>query len=188
MNLEELARKLAALTPGFTGADVANVCNEAALIAARHADKEVMLKHFEAAIERVVAGLEKKSLVIQPDEKKVIAYHEAGHAVVGWFLEHADPLMKVRRENLKIGSKNCGEGVSTCIYTITLCINLAKNFFAVLELLGRVVVHQFYLFLSLSLSLFLFLFLSLSPGVYYPSRQRPGLCSVSAKGTVSLYN
>ena len=54
-----------------------------------------MLKHFEAAIERVVAGLEKKSLVIQPDEKKVIAYHEAGHAVVGWFLEHADPLMKV---------------------------------------------------------------------------------------------
>lgn len=95
LNLEELARKLAALTPGFTGADVANVCNEAALIAARHADKEVMLKHFEAAIERVVAGLEKKSLVIQPDEKKVIAYHEAGHAVVGWFLEHADPLMKV---------------------------------------------------------------------------------------------
>ena len=74
---------------------MANVCNEAALIAARYGDKEVMLKHFESAIERVVAGLEKKSLVIQPDEKKVIAYHEAGHAVVGWFLEHADPLMKV---------------------------------------------------------------------------------------------
>lgn len=96
LNIEELARKLAALTPGFTGADVANVCNEAALIAARYGDKEVMLKHFEQAIERVVAGLEKKSLVIQPDEKKVIAFHEAGHAVVGWFLEHADPLMKVR--------------------------------------------------------------------------------------------
>lgn len=111
MNLEELARKLAALTPGFTGADVANVCNEAALIAARYADKEVMLKHFEAAIERVVAGLEKKSLVIQPDEKKVIAYHEAGHAVVGWFLEHADPLMKVRkREICRIDKKNRGRG------------------------------------------------------------------------------
>ena len=95
LNIEGLARKLAALTPGFTGADIANVCNEAALIAARYGDKEVMLKHFESAIERVVAGLEKKSLVIQPDEKKVIAYHEAGHAVVGWFLEHADPLMKV---------------------------------------------------------------------------------------------
>lgn len=108
LNLEELARKLAALTPGFTGADVANVCNEAALIAARYGDKEVMLKHFEQAIERVVAGLEKKSLVIQPDEKKVIAYHEAGHAVVGWFLEHADPLMKVRRR--QFGSIFQGSG------------------------------------------------------------------------------
>ena len=95
LNLEEVARKLAALTPGFTGADVANVCNEAALIAARFSAKEVDFGHFEQAIERVVAGLEKKSLVIQPDEKKVVAYHEAGHAVVGWFLQHADPLMKV---------------------------------------------------------------------------------------------
>lgn len=95
LNLDDVARRLAALTPGFTGADVANVCNEAALIAARYSAKEVAFKHFEAAIERVVAGLEKKSLVIQPDEKKVVAYHEAGHAVVGWFLRHADPLMKV---------------------------------------------------------------------------------------------
>ncbi len=95
LNLEELARKLAARTPGFTGADVANVCNEAALIAARHLATEVQFTHFEQAIERVIAGLEKKSLVIHPEEKKVIAYHEAGHAVVGWFLEHADPLMKV---------------------------------------------------------------------------------------------
>ena len=74
---------------------MANVCNEAALIAARYGAREVVLTHFEQAIERVVAGLEKKSLVIQPEEKKVIAYHEAGHAIVGWFLEHADPLMKV---------------------------------------------------------------------------------------------
>ena len=95
LNIEELARKMAAFTPGFTGADVANVCNEAALIAARYSARDVQLGHFEQAIERVVAGLEKKSLVIQPEEKKTIAYHEAGHAVVGWFLEHADPLMKV---------------------------------------------------------------------------------------------
>ena len=96
LNLSDLARRLAARTPGFTGADVANVCNEAALIAARHLATEVNLTHFEQAIERVIAGLEKKSLVIHPDEKKVIAYHEAGHAVIGWFLEHADPLMKVQ--------------------------------------------------------------------------------------------
>lgn len=95
LNLDALARRLSAMTPGFTGADVANVCNEAALIAARHSALEVVFSHFEQAIERVVAGLEKKTMVIQPDEKKVIAYHEAGHAVVGWFLKHADPLMKV---------------------------------------------------------------------------------------------
>ncbi|OTF79880.1 Peptidase family M41-like protein, partial [Euroglyphus maynei] len=87
--------KLAALTPGFTGADIANVCNEAALIAARDLSQSIIFKNFEAAIERVVAGLEKKTKVLQPDEKKVVAYHEAGHAVCGWFLEHADPLLKV---------------------------------------------------------------------------------------------
>ena len=98
LNIDELARKLAARTPGFTGADVANVCNEAALIAARYLATEVLMTHFDQAIERVIGGLEKKTLVIQPEEKKVIAYHEAGHAVVGWFLRYADPLMKVRRE------------------------------------------------------------------------------------------
>merc|ERR1711936_586565 len=92
---EELARKLSALTPGMTGADVANVCNEAALIAARELSTSIVHKHFEAAIERVVAGLEKKTNVLQPEEKKTVAYPEAGHAVVGWFLEHADPLLKV---------------------------------------------------------------------------------------------
>lgn len=91
----EIARKLAALTPGFTGADIANVCNEAALIAARDLSLSITFKNFEAAIERVVAGLEKKTKVLQPDEKKTVAYHEAGHAVCGWFLEHADPLLKV---------------------------------------------------------------------------------------------
>lgn len=91
----ELSRKLAAHTPGFSGADIANVCNEAALIAARDAHEEVMTKDFEKAIERVVAGMEKKSQVLQPDEKKTVAYHEAGHAIAGWFLEFADPLLKV---------------------------------------------------------------------------------------------
>jgi len=78
-----------------TGADIANVCNEAALIAARDLNDTIEMKHFEQAIERVVAGLEKKTQVLQPDEKKTVAYHEAGHAVAGWFLEHADPLLKV---------------------------------------------------------------------------------------------
>merc|ERR1712117_833697 len=91
----ELSKKMAALTPGFTGADVANVCNEAALIAARDLSESIVLKHFEAAIERVVAGMEKKTNVLAPEEKKTVAYHEAGHAVCGWFLEYADPLLKV---------------------------------------------------------------------------------------------
>ncbi|XP_048385531.1 AFG3-like protein 2 isoform X3 [Stegostoma tigrinum] len=92
---EDLAKKLAALTPGFTGADIANVCNEAALIAARHLSEAIIQNHFEQAIERVIGGLEKKTQILQPDEKKTVAYHEAGHAVAGWFLEHADPLLKV---------------------------------------------------------------------------------------------
>uniref|UniRef100_A0A2K6AU67 AFG3 like matrix AAA peptidase subunit 2 n=1 Tax=Macaca nemestrina TaxID=9545 RepID=A0A2K6AU67_MACNE len=92
---DKLARKLASLTPGFSGADVANVCNEAALIAARHLSDSINQKHFEQAIERVIGGLEKKTQVLQPEEKKTVAYHEAGHAVAGWYLEHADPLLKV---------------------------------------------------------------------------------------------
>ncbi|KAK6178251.1 hypothetical protein SNE40_013059 [Patella caerulea] len=86
---------MAALTPGFSGADIANVCNEAALIAARDLNTSIGHVHFEQAIERVVAGLEKKTQVLQPEEKKTVAYHEAGHAVAGWFLQHADPLLKV---------------------------------------------------------------------------------------------
>ncbi|XP_062861278.1 AFG3-like protein 1 [Trichomycterus rosablanca] len=95
LTTDSLARKLAALTPGFTGADIANVCNEAALIAARHLSQTVNPKHFEQAVERVIGGLEKRSRVLQPAERTTVAYHEAGHAVVGWFLEHADPLLKV---------------------------------------------------------------------------------------------
>merc|ERR1712037_199805 len=91
----DLSKKMAALTPGFTGADIANVCNEAALIAARELAESIVLKHFESAIERVVAGMEKKTNVLSPEEKKTVAYHEAGHAVAGWFLEHSNPLLKI---------------------------------------------------------------------------------------------
>ena len=88
-------QKLAAQTPGFAGADIANVCNEAALIAARKGKSDVNLDDFNDAVDRIIGGLEKKNKIILPDEKKVIAYHEAGHAVSGWFLEHAYPLVKV---------------------------------------------------------------------------------------------
>nr|NVI71769.1 putative AFG3-like protein 2 [Cucujiformia] len=95
LNKNDLSRKMAAHTPGFTGADIANVCNEAALIAARDLNEVISMKNFEQAIERVVAGMEKKTNVLSPEEKKTVAYHEAGHAVAGWFLEYADPLLKV---------------------------------------------------------------------------------------------
>lgn len=95
LDKNDLGRKMAALTPGFTGADIANVCNEAALIAARDLNDSINMKHFEQAIERVVAGMEKKTNVLSPEEKKTVAYHEAGHAVAGWFLQYADPLLKV---------------------------------------------------------------------------------------------
>ena len=91
----DYSERLAALTPGFAGADIANVCNEAALVAARDAAEFVVLEHFERAVDRVIAGLEKKEKVISRVERETVAYHEAGHAVVGWFMEHAEPLLKV---------------------------------------------------------------------------------------------
>ncbi len=87
--------KLAEQTPGFAGADIANVCNEAALIAARKGKDSVDMLDFQDAIDRVIGGLEKKNKIIAPHEKSIIAYHEAGHAVCGWFLEYAYPLLKV---------------------------------------------------------------------------------------------
>ena len=86
---------LAKQTPGFSGADIANVCNEAALIAARHNKESVGKEDFLAAVDRIIGGLERKNKVISPQEKKTIAYHEAGHATVSWLLEHANPLVKV---------------------------------------------------------------------------------------------
>jgi AFG3 family protein len=87
--------KLAEQTPGFAGADIANVCNEAALIAARKNKAAVDMSDFQDAVDRVIGGLEKKNKIISPEEKRIIAYHEAGHAICGWFLEHAYPLLKV---------------------------------------------------------------------------------------------
>ena len=88
-------KNLAAQTPGFAGAEIANVCNESALIAARKDKNSIEMVDFQDAIDRVIGGLEKKNKIISPEEKKIVAYHEAGHAVAGWYLEHADPLVKV---------------------------------------------------------------------------------------------
>ena len=86
---------MAKQTPGFSGADIANVCNESALIAARKNKKKVNRQDFLDAVDRIVGGLEKKNKIITPSEKKTIAFHEAGHATVSWMLEHAAPLVKV---------------------------------------------------------------------------------------------
>ena len=91
LDLEFLAKQ----TPGFSGADIANVCNEAALIAARKNRKSVGKQEFLDAVDRIVGGLEKKNKIVTPEEKKTIAFHEAGHATVSWLLEHAAPLVKV---------------------------------------------------------------------------------------------
>lgn len=91
VDIEFLARQ----TPGFSGADIANICNEAALIAARKDKKTVEKQDFLDAVDRIIGGLEKKNKIISPEEKKVIAYHEAGHASVSWLVEHASPLIKV---------------------------------------------------------------------------------------------
>ena len=89
------AQTLAEMTPGFAGAEIANVCNEAALIAARRNKKAVDMDDFNYALDRVIGGLEKKNKLISPSEKNIIAFHEAGHAICGWYLEHASPLVKV---------------------------------------------------------------------------------------------
>ena len=89
------AAVLAEMTPGFAGADIANICNEAALIAARKDKSEIGMDDFNYAMDKIIAGLEKRANVISPEEKRVIAYHEAGHAISGWFLPYAMPLVKV---------------------------------------------------------------------------------------------
>jgi cell division protease FtsH len=86
---------LASQTPGFAGAELANLCNEAALMAARRDKDSVEMEDFQDSIERVIAGLEKKNKLINPREREIVAYHESGHAIVGWYLEHTDPVLKV---------------------------------------------------------------------------------------------
>lgn len=86
---------LASQTPGFAGAEIANVCNEAALLAARDDKKSIEMVDFEQATDRMIGGLEKKNKLISPEERKIVAYHEAGHAITGWFLENTDPVVKV---------------------------------------------------------------------------------------------
>lgn len=106
MPVDQYSKRLAELTPGNSGADIANICNEAALHAARLNAKSVDQKNFEYAVERVIAGMEKKSHSMSPEERKTVAIHEAGHAVVGWMLEHTDPLLKVSivpRTNANLG-------------------------------------------------------------------------------------
>ena len=89
------ASVLGEMTPGFAGAEIANICNEAALVAARRNKTQIDMDDFNHALDRVIGGLEKKNKIIAPHEKKIIAYHEAGHAICGWFLENASPLVKV---------------------------------------------------------------------------------------------
>ena len=91
---EDVAGRLAGLTPGFAGADIANICNEAAIVAARRAADTVSIDDFEKATDRIIGGLESNK-IISKEEREIVAHHEAGHAVAGWFLEHADPLLKV---------------------------------------------------------------------------------------------
>jgi AFG3 family protein len=93
-DIEDYSGRLAGLTPGFSGADIASLCNEAAIVAARANKDSIDLVDFENAVDRVIGGLE-TGKIISPHEKKIVAYHEAGHAVAGWFLEHADPILKV---------------------------------------------------------------------------------------------
>merc|ERR1711957_43277 len=93
-NPSDIASSMAGLTPGFSGADIANLCNEAAIQAARRKADTVEMKDFEKATDRIIGGLESNK-IMSTEERSIVAHHEAGHAVAGWFLEHADPLLKV---------------------------------------------------------------------------------------------
>jgi AFG3 family protein len=92
---DEVARRMSALTPGMSGADIANICNEAAIFAARRGSDDVILNDFESAVERVIGGLKKQNNMMSEEDRRVISVHECGHAIAGWFCEYADPLLKV---------------------------------------------------------------------------------------------
>ena len=94
-DLDDIAEKLAEMTPGYTGADICNIVNEAAIIAIRNKHEKVQLTDLISAVDRILCGLEKKHNIMTPAEKRRIAYHEAGHAMIGWMSEHVDPMLKV---------------------------------------------------------------------------------------------
>lgn len=98
--------RLSTLTPGFSGADLANLVNEAALHAARVKRTSVGKTDFEYAIERVIAGPEKKTAILNPAERRIVAYHESGHALVGWMLKHTDALLKVKMHAITGSTEN----------------------------------------------------------------------------------
>ena len=139
LSKDALAKKLAALTPGFTGADISNVCNEATLTTARHLNPSVGEKHFKQAIERVTGGLEKKTQVLQPSEKMMVAYQEPGHAMVGWFLEHADPLLKV-----SIVPRGKGLGYAQCLPREQYLYTWEQLFERMCAMLGSHVAEQLF--------------------------------------------
>ncbi|KAM7227271.1 hypothetical protein CapIbe_021684 [Capra ibex] len=139
LSKDALAKKLAALTPGFTGADISNVCNEATLTTARHLNPSVGEKHFKQAIERVTGGLEKKTQVLQPSEKMMVAYQEPGHAMVGWFLEHADPLLKV-----SIVPRGKGLGYAQCLPREQYLYKWEQLFERMCAMLGSHVAEQLF--------------------------------------------
>jgi AFG3 family protein len=128
-SIAAIAQKLAVLTPGFSGADIANVCNEAALHAARKSSDSVNEVDFESAIERVIAGLERRSRVLSKEEKKIVAYHEAGHAICGWFFEHADPLLKVSIIPRGVGALGYAQVCSSLLHLSETTIQLLSSIF-----------------------------------------------------------
>jgi len=95
LEVDQVAKRMAALTPGFVGASIANICNEAAIFAARRSAAAVEMEDFERATERVMGGLPKSNNLMSKEDRKAVSLHECGHAIVGWFLENADPLLKV---------------------------------------------------------------------------------------------
>ncbi|XP_055415290.1 AFG3-like protein 1, partial [Bubalus kerabau] len=139
LSKDALARKLAALTPGFTGADISNVCMECLSPAPGNLNPSVGEKHFEQAIERVTGGLEKKTHVLQPGEKMTVAYHEAGRAVVGCFLEHADPLLKV-----SIVPQGKGLGYAQCLSREQYLYTREQLFDCMCAMLGGRVAEQLF--------------------------------------------
>ncbi|KAM4744540.1 mitochondrial inner membrane m-AAA protease component AFG3L1-like [Anableps anableps] len=137
LSLEALSMKLAVQTPGFTGAEIASVCNEAALRAARHLSQCISAEHFEQALERVIGGLEKNTQPLQLLEKTTVAYHKAGHAVAGWFLEHAEPLLKV-----SIAPRGRGLGYAQCFSKELHLLNQDQLFDRMCMMLGGRVAEQ----------------------------------------------